>query len=245
MKQSRFSSKAVLLHSANFRESSLIGTFLTEEYGLIKLVARGAKSKKNKLSNIKVPGAIFEIEFGGKGDLKNLYTCEIIDSIIIKASNLKIYLYLNEIIIRTIEPEAPVRSIFKSLINLLKDIQSSESSSERELKLRRFELDLISELGYEFSLTLDSRGKKIEKDLTYEFIPSKGFQEIKKESLKEVISGSSILKFNEGIFLNEQEKKFIKNVMKSSLDTISSKPLNSSKFFRLKKDANKKRNRSY
>ena len=94
LKQSRFSSKAILLHSANFRESSLIGTFFTDEYGLIKLVARGARSKKNKLSNIKVPGAIFEIEFGGKGDIKNLYTCEIIDSIIIKESNLKIYLYL-------------------------------------------------------------------------------------------------------------------------------------------------------
>ena len=33
-------------------------------------------------------------------------------------------------------------------------------------------------------------------------------------------------------------KKYIKYIMKSSLDTISSKPLNSSKFFRLKKDAN-------
>jgi DNA repair protein RecO (recombination protein O) len=238
LKQSRFSSKAILLHSANFRESSLIGTFFTDEYGLIKLVARGARLKKNKLSNIKVPGAIFEIEFGGKGDLKNLYTCEIIDSIIIKESNLKIYLYLNEIIIRTIEPEAPVKSIFKSLISLYKDIQLSESPTERELKLRKFELDLISELGYEFSLTLDSKGKKIKEDLIYEFIPSKGFQVVNKESLKDVILGSSILKFNEGVFLNDQSKKFIKNIMKSSLDTISSKPLNSSKFFRLRKDAN-------
>ena len=136
----------------------MIGTFFTDEYGLIKLVAKGAKSKKNKLSNIKVPGAIFEINFGGKGDLKNLYTCEIIDSIMIEESNLKIYLYLNEIIIRTIEPEAPVQSIFRSLLNLLKDLEMTDNLLERELKLRRFELDLISELGYEISLTLDSKG---------------------------------------------------------------------------------------
>ena len=121
---------------------------------------------------------------------------------------------------------------------MYKDIQLSESPSERELKLRKFELDLISELGYEFSLTLDSKGKKIKEDLIYEFIPSKGFQEVNKESLKDVILGISILKFNEGVFLNDQSKKFIKNIMKSSLDTISSKPLNSSKFFRLRKDAN-------
>ena len=238
MKQSRFSCKAVLLHSTNFRESSLIGTFFTDEYGLIKLVAKGAKSKKNKLSNIKVPGAIFEINFGGKGDLKNLYTCEIIDSIIIEESNLKIYLYLNEIIIRTIEPEAPVQSIFRSLLNLLKDLEMTDNLSDRELKLRRFELDLISELGYEISLTLDSRGEKIKEDLMYEFIPSKGFQEAKKDSSKEAILGSSILQFDGGVFASDQSKKYIKYIMKSSLDTISSKPLNSSKFFRLKKDAN-------
>ena len=105
----------------------MIGTFFTDEYGLIKLVAKGAKSKKNKLSNIKVPGAIFEINFGGKGDLKNLYTCEIIDSIIIEESNLKIYLYLNEIKIRTIEPKDTVKSIFISLLKFIKDNEITDN----------------------------------------------------------------------------------------------------------------------
>ena len=109
MKNSRLSAKAVLLHSSNYRETSLIGTFFTDKYGLVKLVIRAAKTKKSKFSSIKAPGAIFDIEFGGKGELKNLYTAEIVDSIIIDETNLKIHLYLHEIIIRTLELEAPVK----------------------------------------------------------------------------------------------------------------------------------------
>ena len=238
MKHSRYSSKAILLYSANFKETSLIGTFFTDTYGLIKLVVKGAKAKKSRFSNIKVPGAVFEIEFGGRGELKNLYTSEIIDSAVIDESNLKIHLYLHEIIIRTLELEAPVKPIFESLLTILKEIEKISDSSQKEIKLRQFEFQLISELGYEFSLLNDCNGKMIKKDSFYEFIPNQGLRETKETSRLNVSKGSSILKFSEGVFENDQSKKFIKYIMRSSLDTISTKPLNSSKFFRLKKDAN-------
>ena len=238
MKHSRYSSKAILLHSANFKETSLIGTFFTDTYGLIKLVVKGAKAKKSRFSNIKVPGAVFEIEFGGRGELKNLYTSEIIDSAVIEESNLKIHLYLHEIIIRTLELEAPVKPIFESLLTILKEIEKISDSSQKEIKLRQFEFQLISELGYEFSLLNDCNGKMIKKDSFYEFIPNQGLRETKETNRLNVSKGSSILKFSEGAFENDQSKKFIKYIMRSSLDTISAKPLNSSKFFRLKKDAN-------
>ena len=238
MKHSRYSSKAILLYSANFKETSLIGTFFTDTYGLIKLVVKGAKAKKSRFSNIKVPGAVFEIEFGGRGELKNLYTSEIIDSAVIDESNLKIHLYLHEIIIRTLELEAPVKPIFESLLTILKEIEKISDSSQKEIKLRKFEFQLISELGYEFSLLNDCNGKMIKKDSFYEFIPNQGLRETKETSRLNVSKGSSILKFSEGVFENDQSKKFIKYIMRSSLDTISTKPLNSSKFFRLKKDAN-------
>ena len=238
MKHSRYSSKAILLHSTNFKETSLIGTFFTDTYGLIKLVVKGAKAKKSRFSNIKVPGAVFEIEFGGRGELKNLYTSEIIDSAVIDESNLKIHLYLHEIIIRTLELEAPVKPIFESLLTILKEIEKISDSSQKEIKLRQFEFQLISELGYEFSLLNDCNGKMIKKDSFYEFIPNQGLRETKETNRLNVSKGSSILKFSEGVFENDQSKKFIKYIMRSSLDTISTKPLNSSKFFRLKKDAN-------
>ena len=78
----------------------------------------------------------------------------------------------------------------------------------------------------------------LKKDSFYEFIPNQGLRETKETSRLNVSKGSSILKFSEGVFENDQSKKFIKYIMRSSLDTISTKPLNSSKFFRLKKDAN-------
>ena len=238
MKNSRLSAKAVLLHSSNYRETSLIGTFFTDKYGLVKLVIRAAKTKKSKFSSIKAPGAVFDIEFGGKGELKNLYTAEIVDSIIIDETNLKIHLYLHEIIIRTLELEAPVQAIFESLLNLMKEIEKIGDSTQKEFKLRQFEFQLLSELGYEFSLSHDCNGKLIEEESFYEFIPSQGLKETSIVDQNYVSQGSSILRFKEGAFENEQSKKFIKYIMRSSLDTISTKPLNSSKFFRLNKDAN-------
>ena len=217
MKHSRYSSKAILLHSTNFKETSLIGTFFTDTYGLIKLVVKGAKAKKSRFSNIKVPGAVFEIEFGGRGELKNLYTSEIIDSAGIDESNLKIHLYLHEIIIRTLELEAPVKPIFESLLTILKEIEKISDSSQKEIKLRQFEFQLISELGYEFSLLNDCNGKMIKKDSFYEFIPNQGLRETKETSRLNVSKGSSILKFSEGAFENDQSKKFIKYIMRLSL----------------------------
>ena len=115
--------------------------------GLIFLVKSRSKAKKSRFSNIKVPGAVFEIEFGGRGELKNLYTSEIIDSVVIDESNLKIHLYLHEIIIRTLELEAPVKPIFESLLTILKEIEKINDSSQKEIKLRQFEFQLISDGG--------------------------------------------------------------------------------------------------
>ena len=224
------------MHSTNFGESSLIVTFFSLDFGLIKLVAKGAKLKNSKFSNLKVPGVTFKIEFGGRSELKNLYTCETIDSQIIKESNFKIYLYLNELILKTLELEAPMKLIFNSLINLFKDIENVKDPLEKELKLRRFEYGLIAELGYEFSLLYDNTGKKIEESKFYKFIPSRGFQEVNKKG-NNTCPGIAIINFNNGIIENDQSKRFLKYIMKTSLDSISNKPLNSSKFFKLKKDA--------
>ena len=107
---------------------------------------------------------------------------------------------------------------------------------EKELKLRRFEYGLIVELGYEFSLMDDNIGRKIEGSKFYEFVPNRGFQETNKKG-NNTCSGITIINFNNGIIENDQSKQFLKYIMKSSLDSISNKPLNSSKFFKLKKDA--------
>ena len=144
MINSRFSAKAVLLHSSNYRETSLIGTFFTDKYGLVKLVVRAAKTKKSKFSRIKAPGAVFDIEFGGKGELKNLYAAEIVDSIIIDETNLKIHLYLHEIIIRTLELEAPVQAIFESLLNLMKEKKMEIKMLQKSNYLKNLKRDNLA-----------------------------------------------------------------------------------------------------
>ena len=54
---------------------------------------------------------------------------------------------MHEIIIRTLELEAPVQPIFESLLTILKEIEKISDASQKEIKLRQFEFQLISELG--------------------------------------------------------------------------------------------------
>jgi recombinational DNA repair protein (RecF pathway) len=68
-------------------------------------------------------------------------------------------------------------SIFDNLISIFEYLNASEDKDAVELKLRHFEYELISELGYGFNIKEDVEGNIIEKNLSYSFNPQLGFFE--------------------------------------------------------------------
>src|SRR3990167_1618223 len=97
------SQPAYVLHSRAYRESSALVDFLTPQ-GRLRAVMRGARGKAGSLARPFVP---LEVEFRGRGELKNVSRLEAAGiPNLLHGEALFSGLYLNELLIRLLpEPD--------------------------------------------------------------------------------------------------------------------------------------------
>ena len=93
--------EAIMLHSRKYRETSLICELFTKKIGRVSVIAKGARSKKNKFQNITSPNVLANINFSGRSELRTLTAWEELSYFQILGKNLRVLLYLNELISKT------------------------------------------------------------------------------------------------------------------------------------------------
>ena len=221
--------EAILLHSRNYSETSLICELFTRKHGRVSVIAKGARSKKNKFQNIAAPNILSSVNYSGKSELKTLVSWEEITHFSILGKNLKILLYLNELIFKLLEKENKQDRIFESLINFYKVLVSGDAKNI-EISLREFEYFLICELGYGFNFLFDDNGKKIMKEKTYYFHPAQGFSEKPLNNFLKV-SGIDIINFTNGKITSSSARTKIRKIMQLAISYIAEKPLNAGLIF--------------
>ena len=221
--------EAILLHSRNYSETSLICELFTRKHGRVSVIAKGARSKKNKFQNIAAPNILASINYIGKSELKTLVSWEEITHFSILGKNLKILLYLNELIFKLLEKENKQDRIFESLIDFYKVLVSGDTKNI-EIALREFEYFLICELGYGFNFLYDDNGKKIVREKTYYFHPAQGFSEKPLNNFLKV-SGIDIIDFTNGKITSSSARSKIKKIMQLAISYIAEKPLNAGSIF--------------
>ena len=221
--------EAILLHSRNYSETSLICELFTRKHGRVSVIAKGARSKKNKFQNIAAPNILSSVNYSGKSELKTLVSWEEITHFSILGKNLKILLYLNELIFKLLEKENKQDRIFESLINFYKVLVSGDAKNI-EISLREFEYFLICELGYGFNFLFDDNGKKILKEKTYYFHPAQGFSEKPLNNFLKV-SGIDIIDFTNGKITSSLARSKIRKIMQLAISYIAEKPLNAGLIF--------------
>ena len=221
--------EAILLHSRNYSETSLICELFTRKHGRVSVIAKGARSKKNKFQNITAPNILASINYSGKSELKTLVSWEEITHFSILGKNLKILLYLNELIFKLLEKENKQDRIFESLIDFYKVLVSGDAKNI-EIALREFEYFLICELGYGFNLLYDDNGKKIVREKTYYFHPAQGFSEKPLNNFLKV-SGIDIIDFTNGKITSSSARSKIRKIMQLAISYIAEKPLNAGLIF--------------
>ena len=221
--------EAILLHSRNYSETSLICELFTKKHGRVSVIAKGARSKKNKFQNIAAPNILSSVNYSGKSELKTLVSWEEITHFSILGKNLKILLYLNELIFKLLEKENKQDRIFESLINFYKVLVSGDAKNI-EISLREFEYFLICELGYGFNFLFDDNGKKIMKEKTYYFHPAQGFSEKPLNNFLKV-SGIDIIDFTNGKITSSLARSKIRKIMQLAISYIAEKPLNAGLIF--------------
>ena len=154
-----------------YQGSSLLLDFFTKDFGRLRLIARGARNSKTTLQMFQC----LSISFKGRGDLKSLSQWEIADQPRrLQGDDLILAMYANELILRLLPESDPNGDIFKSYWTLLENLLNLDSN-EKEYALRKFENQMLEDLGYGLDFEHDIHGEDISLDLYYEFIEHQGF----------------------------------------------------------------------
>lgn len=167
--------RGFVLHSRPWSETSLILDVFTEESGRVRLVAKGARSKRSNLKGALQPFTPLLIRFGGRGDVKTLRSAEAI-SLALPLSGIALYsgLYVNELLARVLESETRFSELFYDYLYCIQALAGVDGTPEPAL--RRFELALLAHLGYGVDyLHCVGSGDPVEEEMTYRYREEKGF----------------------------------------------------------------------
>ncbi|WNC69416.1 DNA repair protein RecO [Thalassotalea nanhaiensis] len=225
--------QAYLLHSRPYRDNSMLVNLLTEQNGHVSAVVYIGKGKKSNKKGLLQPFANLHVEIKGKNDLKNLSRIEHAEKTMQLSGN---YLfsgfYLNELMVRLLPENIPLENLFhlyqKSLEQLL-------AQDKLEPLLRRFEMNLLAELGLslDFSeLTVPSSDVTEPHCEDVYFIQEQGFVSADYQCNLPSYKRSHLITIGDGK-LEQAEvlltcKRLMRQVLKSYL---GNKPLNSRKLF--------------
>ncbi|MBA1277212.1 DNA repair protein RecO [Pseudomonas stutzeri] len=166
------SQSAFVLHSRPYRESSALVDFFTPE-GRLRAVLRGARGKAGTLARPFVP---LEVEFRGRGELKNVGRLESAGQAYwLDGNALFSGMYLNELLIRLLPAEDAHPAMFDHYAATLPAL-----AAKRPLEpiLRAFEWRLLTELGYGFALDQDIAGQPIVSTGLYRLLPDTGLEPV-------------------------------------------------------------------
>ncbi|MFV0574982.1 MAG: DNA repair protein RecO [Vibrio sp.] len=222
--------RCFILHRRPYTETSLILDVFSEEYGRVSILAKGARSKRSNLKGVLQPFTPLLLKWFGKGSMRTLRQAEPI-SLGIPLSGINLYsaMYVNELISRVIESETAYPELFHDYLAALTELAQSNNP---EPALRRFELALLSSLGYGVDfLHCAGSGEPVSENMTYRYREQKGFiASVRKDNL--TFLGNELIAISERRFLTKEQLQAAKRFTRMALKPyLGSKPLKSRELF--------------
>jgi DNA repair protein RecO (recombination protein O) len=234
-----FQQPAFVLHTSDYRETSLLVEAYSRNHGRIGLIAKGARRPKTGLRAVLNPFQPLLLSWSGKSDLVTLTAAEPDQSaLVLNGEALYCGFYMNELLMRLLHRHDPHERLFDAYQSALVRLQTG---GEYDVTLRIFEKHLLQELGY--GLVLDrevTTNTPIEPDRIYNFLPERGPVPADGGQTDGVkIQGRSLLALAAGQFNDAQELREAKRLMRSMLAPhLGERPLYSRELFqRLKVSA--------
>ncbi|MBF9001629.1 MULTISPECIES: DNA repair protein RecO [Vibrio] len=223
--------RCFVLHRRPYSESSLILDVFSEEYGRMSIMAKGARGKRSNLKGLLQPFTPLLIKWFGKGSMKTLRQAEPI-SLGIPLSGIMLYsaMYVNELVDRILAPEIPYPELFHDYLQVLSELAQSDNP---EPALRRFELALLSSIGYGVDfLHCAGTGEPVDPNMTYRYREQKGFiASVRRDNL--TFMGDELIAISERRFTTKAQLQAAKRFTRIALKPyLGSKPLKSRELFR-------------
>ena len=226
---------AYVLHKQAFRNTSLLIDFFCVDYGRVRAIARGARRAKSKYRPSLQVFQPLLVSLAGKGELKTVTAVESsVAAIGLIGERLFSGLYLNELITRLTANNIEYAQLYKNYQNTLIDLQGGD---DLNVVLRRFELSLLSELGYGINLEEDCVSKNpFQQDGVYCFIPDLGFEQVSTDHSGSdeinLFQGRHILELQKLQFTDKEGRIAARQILRLALRAhLGGKPLHSRSLF--------------
>jgi len=228
-----FQQPAFVLHTSDYRETSLLVEAYSRNQGRIGLIAKGARRAKTGLRAVLNPFQPLLLSWSGKSDLATLTAAEPDRSgLVLSGEALYCGFYMNELLMRLLHRHDPHERLFDAYQAALVRLQAG---GEYDATLRVFEKHLLQELGYGLVLDREVNAKTpIEPDVVYDYLPERGPLPADGSLTGGVkIKGRSLLALAAGQFNDTQELREVKRLMRCMLaQHLGDKPLYSRELFR-------------
>jgi DNA repair protein RecO (recombination protein O) len=142
---------AYVLHARSYRETSQLLEVFTPGHGRVGLLARGSRRPKSPFRGLLNPFQPLRLSWSGRGELGSLRQVELAGIASAPSGNLLMAgFYVNELILKLLQRNDPHPGLFTHYASLIGRMTDRD---EVEKGLRRFELELLREIGYELNLS--------------------------------------------------------------------------------------------
>jgi DNA repair protein RecO (recombination protein O) len=212
-----------ILHTRPYRETSLIVDVLSRNHGRLALVARGARRPMSSIKSRLLGFQPLLLSWFGKGGLRTLHDAEWQGGDLrLQGDALMCGFYLNELLLKLLPVEDPHERLYDRYVGTLASLSGGGTP---EPILRRFELDLLSELGYAQTLSHDSEGEAILAGQRYGYVFDRGVVEVTGRN-GPAYAGKTLLDMAAGDFSDPRTLAEGKLLMRALLNHyLSDKPL--------------------
>ena len=165
---------AYVLHGRGYRETSQILELFTQSHGRVGVVARGSRRPKSALRGLLNPFQPLRASWAGRGELATLTQAELAGVALPLGSEVVMAgFYVNELLLKLVGRNDPYPDLFAHYVTLVAAL--AQGADELESLLRRFELQLLHEIGYAPDLLCDAIERApLDPDALYEFSAEEG-----------------------------------------------------------------------
>lgn len=172
-RQKQDAQPAYVLHAYPFRETSLVTEVFTRNFGRLGLVARGARRPRSALRGLLMPFQPLLLSWAGKSELRTLHKAEWTGGVPqLRGDSLVCGFYLNELLLKFLARDDPHDVLFA---NYHDAVEALSRNGAQEATLRRFEKNLLREMGYALLLDREAdTGKAIDPDRNYTYAIERG-----------------------------------------------------------------------
>jgi len=165
-----------ILHTYPFKETSVVAEVFTRSHGRVALIARGARRPASALRGLMQAFTPLLLSWFGKSELKTLHGAEWQGGLIAPQGRaLMCGFYLNELLLRLLARGDAHEVLYDRYVATLDQLAGETCNTDYERILRRFEKNLLSEIGYGATFDVEAvSGALIDPEARYVFQPERG-----------------------------------------------------------------------